>query len=106
MWLHPVLPTFARPIPLDPNVELVLIGKHPQCDVVLRDPSISRRHCCLTPLDTNDGPVLLVKDLGTGRIAVNGFTVGKARLAVGDALRIGDLEFILRRDYGDGEPDA
>src|SRR3954454_12938095 len=40
---------------------LVLVGRHPHCDVRLPSIRVSRRHCCLT----EDGGAVIVRDLGS-----------------------------------------
>ncbi|MFN8169435.1 MAG: BTAD domain-containing putative transcriptional regulator [Candidatus Nanopelagicales bacterium] len=68
------------------------IGRHPDCDVVLSDPSVSRRHAELRPVH---GGYDLV-DLGSS----NGTRVGddeveRHRLADGDAITIGSSTLTL-----------
>ena len=63
-----------------------LVGRSPDCDLVLADPSVSRRHARLLPR----GDELLVEDLGSaGGTFVNGERVERAAAAAGDLLRFG-----------------
>jgi hypothetical protein len=68
----------------------LLIGRHPACDVVVADPSVSRRHAQLT---FRDG-VWVVQDLAsTNGTAVNGELVGRAALHSGDLVELGAQPF-------------
>ena len=63
------------------------IGRGPECDVTLNDPSVSRAHAVV---DT-EGAEPTVRDLGsTNGTFVNGSRVQAARLRDGDELRIGN----------------
>jgi DNA-binding SARP family transcriptional activator len=69
------------------------VGRHPDCDVVLADPRVSRRHAEVRPVK---GGYDLV-DLGSS----NGTRVGDAeverhRLGDGDLVRIGSSELLVR----------
>jgi pSer/pThr/pTyr-binding forkhead associated (FHA) protein len=65
--------------------DMILIGRHPACDVRLDSMMVSGRHCCISP--TNDG--LQVKDLGsTNGIRINGQRVGTGWLHPGDEFSI------------------
>jgi hypothetical protein len=70
---------------------IVLIGKSGQCQVRLRDPTVSRFHCAL--INTPAG-LWAVDLLGRSGIAVNGRMSRAARLEHGDELRVGS--FVLR----------
>lgn len=69
------------PIPLlKPSL---LVGRRESCDVVLRFPNVSSRHCELTLTDGH----WYVKDLGSSNgTKVNGTRVGERRLEPGDML--------------------
>lgn len=72
--------------------ELVL-GRHHRCDVVVADPSVSRRHARLVFRDGN----WVVQDLeSTNGTFVNGARVGRCELRPGDRLLLG--EELLRVD--------
>lgn len=64
----------------------LLLGREPACQVVLSDPTVSRRHARLR---FRDG-VWLIEDLRSrnGTI-VNGVAVGRCELRPGDELRLG-----------------
>jgi DNA-binding SARP family transcriptional activator len=70
-----------------------VLGRHPDCHVVLSDPEVSRRHAEVRPV--RDGYDLV--DLGSS----NGTRVGDAeivrhRLRPGDRLRLGSTELLYR----------
>jgi predicted component of type VI protein secretion system len=65
---------------------IVLIGRHPECDIQIDSRKISRRHCCIAQV--ND--YLVVRDLGsTNGIRINGVRVLEGRLKAEDELTIG-----------------
>jgi hypothetical protein len=64
----------------------LLIGRHEDCDVVLSDPSVSRRHARLVFRDGN----WIVQDLhSTNGTSLNGTPVGRSELRPGDQLTVG-----------------
>jgi predicted component of type VI protein secretion system len=83
-------------IPLDR--EMLVVGRHPQCDARLDSIRVSRRHCCMTP----DHGEIIVKDLGsTNGIRINGQRVEKGRLRPGDELSIAHIRY--RFEDGQGQ---
>lgn len=67
---------------------VLLIGRHPESDVRIDLPQISRRHCCLAM--ANDRVV--IRDLGSRNgLWVNGLRVDESLLRLGDELAIGPL---------------
>ena len=65
----------------------LLVGRHYTCDVVLSDPTVSRRHARLA---FRDG-AWIVQDLeSTNGTAVNGVHVGRCALRPGDHVRLGE----------------
>ncbi len=77
-------------IPLDHS--LVVVGRHPLCDVRLDSLRISRHHCCMT----QDQEDLVVRDLGsTNGIRINGERVERGRLRPGDELSIAHIRYRL-----------
>jgi pSer/pThr/pTyr-binding forkhead associated (FHA) protein len=74
---------------------LVLIGRHPQCDVRLNSLRVSRIHCCL--YQDRDG--ILVRDLvSTNGTNINGLRTETGRLRAGDELSIAHLRYRLETD--------
>src|SRR5918912_1142221 len=72
---------------------ILLLGRHPECDIQIDSRKISRRHCCIAQV--ND--YLVVRDLlSTNGIRINGVRVLEGRLAEGDKLTIGNSRFQLR----------
>lgn len=62
------------------------IGRHYECDVVLADPSVSRRHARII---FRDGGWVLQDLASTNGTTVNGATVGRCVLRPGDHLVLG-----------------
>jgi pSer/pThr/pTyr-binding forkhead associated (FHA) protein len=75
----------------------VIVGRDPSCDILINDPSISRRHCQFT-LDA-DG-ALVVRDLGsTNGVYVEDRRVSKAIVRPGEIVQIGSV--LLRPEWTD-----
>jgi pSer/pThr/pTyr-binding forkhead associated (FHA) protein len=69
---------------------VVLVGRHPECDVRIDLPKISRRHCCLALAYDR----VLIRDLGSRNgLRVNGAVVEETQLHPGDTVAIGPLLF-------------
>lgn len=65
----------------------LLVGRHPSCDVVLADPTVSRRHARLR---FRDGTWALQDLESTNGTTINGLRVGRCQLRAGDRLMLGD----------------
>jgi hypothetical protein len=73
--------------------EALLIGRHPDCDLVMADATVSRRHARLIFRDGG----WIIQDLeSTNGTRLNGKYVGRCRLRPGDQLALGDQ--LLRID--------
>jgi predicted component of type VI protein secretion system len=71
---------------------LVLVGRHPGCDVRLESFRVSRIHCCLS----RDRDEILVRDLAsTNGIRINDRRAEAGRLREGDELSIAHLRYRL-----------
>ena len=71
---------------------VILIGRHPECDVRIDSPQISRRHCCIALAYDR----LLVRDLGSRNgVRVNGRVIEETVLRPGDELAIGPFFYRL-----------
>lgn len=94
----------GRPIVLDKAV--VFIGRHPECDVILKaSRKVSRKHCCLAQVESR----IVIRDLGSmNGIRLNGRRVKKeATVKLGDEITIGDVSYILKsrgRMESDSDP--
>ena len=70
------------------------IGRAEECDLVLRDPGISRLHAEIRQEESG----FYVVDLGsTNGTALNGLKVDRARLEPGDRIVIGTTEMTFER---------
>jgi pSer/pThr/pTyr-binding forkhead associated (FHA) protein len=92
----------ARLVPLSPGATsapvialqrpVILIGRHPECDVRIDSPKVSRRHCCLAMAYDR----LMIRDLGSRNgIRVNGRVVEETVLRQGDEIAIGHILYRL-----------
>jgi pSer/pThr/pTyr-binding forkhead associated (FHA) protein len=77
-----------------PNILLdkpiLLVGRHPECDIQIDSRKISRRHCCIAHV--NDA--FIIRDLeSTNGIRINGTKVTEGRLTHGDELTIGNHRY-------------
>jgi hypothetical protein len=69
--------------------EELLVGRHTDCDIVLEDPTVSRRHARLRFRDGN----WVLQDLESKNgTRVNAVSVVRCRLHPGDHLTLGDLQ--------------
>jgi predicted component of type VI protein secretion system len=69
---------------------ILLLGRHPECDIQIDSRKISRRHCCIAQVHN----YLVVRDLGsTNGIRINGVRVNEGRLVSGDELTIGNHRY-------------
>jgi pSer/pThr/pTyr-binding forkhead associated (FHA) protein len=74
---------------------ILLLGRHPECDIQIDSRKISRRHCCIAQV--ND--YLVVRDLdSTNGIRINGVRVVEGRLMPGDELTIGNHRYQVTWD--------
>lgn len=74
---------------------ILLLGRHPECDVQIESRKISRRHCCIAQV--ND--YLVVRDLdSTNGIRINGVRVVEGRLNSGDEVMIGNHRYQVTWD--------
>ncbi len=81
-------------IPIDKAI--ILIGRHPDCDIVItRSRTISRKHCAVVQVNNS----LVLRDLGsTNGVRVNGKLVKKeARFTAGDTVTFGDIEYNVKK---------
>lgn len=82
-----------------PNILLekpiLLLGRHPECDIQLNSRKISRRHCVIAQVHH----YLVVRDLGsTNGIRINGVRVLEGKLKAGDELTIGNFRYQIAWD--------
>jgi hypothetical protein len=84
-----VLPDGSR---VQVGADPLLIGRLPECAVVLGDPNVSRRHAEIR----RAGDDVVVTDLGsTNGTKVNGVPVREQHLASGDEITVGSTTLVL-----------
>jgi pSer/pThr/pTyr-binding forkhead associated (FHA) protein len=79
--------------------ETLVVGRTPAADLVLTDPTVSRRHVELRM----EGTTVVVEDLGSSNgTSVNGDAIEIAtRLGAGDLIRIGSTEMEVVMETGE-----
>ena len=86
-----------------PVIGDMFVGRAAENQLVLDDPSLSRKHARLR----GAGRRLEVEDLGSSNgTFVNGRKVGRATALPGDGIRFGELSFRLEDERGQGRPPA
>jgi pSer/pThr/pTyr-binding forkhead associated (FHA) protein len=84
-----------------PVVGEMLVGRAAENQLVLDDPSLSRKHARLRGV----GRRLDIEDLGSSNgTFVNGRKVGRAAAVPGDSVRFGELSFRVEDERGQGRP--
>src|SRR5437879_2472822 len=82
---------------------ILLLGRHPECDVQIDSRKISRRHCCIAQVSD----YLVVRDLcSTNGIRINGVRVNEGCLRAGDELTIGNHRYQVQWHVQHAEPAA
>ncbi len=74
---------------------VVLVGRHPECDVRIDVPEVSRRHCCLAMAYDR----VMIRDLGSRNgVRVNGRVVEESILRAGDEVAIAQFLYRLESE--------
>ncbi|MFN7976392.1 MAG: FHA domain-containing protein, partial [Acidobacteriota bacterium] len=71
------------------------IGRATENDIFILDRSLSRKHA---RLDVAEGAVTLSDLKSTNGVEVNGARVQSVKLAIGDAIRVGDIPILFVED--------
>ena len=80
---------------------VVLVGRHPECDVRIDVPEVSRRHCCLAMAYDR----VMIRDLGSRNgIRVNGRVVEESILRPGDEIAIAQFLYRVEADAATPPP--
>lgn len=90
-----------------PNIVLdkpiLLLGRHPECDIQIDSRKVSRRHCVIAQV----ADYLVVRDLdSTNGIRINGTRTVEGKLEAGDELTIGNHRYRLTWNDVPGAPPA
>lgn len=83
---------------VDLAAAVAVLGRDPNCDIVLNDTKCSRRHATV-----EEGPAgLLIRDAGSANgTYVNGRRVEQVQLRPGDTIRLGDVSLRLLAEVGE-----
>jgi predicted component of type VI protein secretion system len=82
---------------------ILLLGRHPECDIQIDSRKVSRRHCCIAQV----ADYLVVRDLdSTNGIRINGARVLEGKLRHGDELTIGNNRYQVNWPDGAPQPQA
>jgi predicted component of type VI protein secretion system len=73
--------------------DVVTIGCHPTCDLVLDDAGVSQLHARIERAE--DGPDYAITD-AMGAVALNGARVRRAAIRFGDTLGMGEYQIRLK----------
>lgn len=100
MFLLQVTPPEGPPFARGVDAETLVVGRSPDCDLLLPDPFLSRFHARFYRRDDD----LWVEDLGSSNgTVVNGDRIDAAtRLAVGDEVRLSDTRITVARPAAEG----
>lgn len=80
-----------------PVTRPLVVGRNPDCDVIVQVPGVSRRHCSVEPAASGEG--LWVRDLGSSLgLILREQRVKEALLAEGDAVALGRAWLFVHRD--------
>jgi pSer/pThr/pTyr-binding forkhead associated (FHA) protein len=82
----------------DRDGQRLRIGRSPASDILLEDPSVSRRHAVLVH---RGGRAVLLDDRSLNGVFVNGARVAEASLSDGDAITIGHVSLRYVEVTGD-----
>jgi predicted component of type VI protein secretion system len=82
---------------------ILLLGRHPECDIQIDSRKVSRRHCCIAHV----ADYLVVRDLdSTNGIRINGARVQEGKLRHGDELTIGNHRYQVSWSDAAPQPQA
>jgi predicted component of type VI protein secretion system len=74
---------------------VILVGRHPECDIRIDSPQVSRRHCCVAIAYDR----VVIRDLGSRNgVRINGRMVDESILRPGDEVAIGQFIYRLEDD--------
>ena len=82
---------------------ILLLGRHPECDIQIDSRKISRRHCCIAQVDNH----LIVRDLGsTNGLLVNSRRILRRALRHRDLIQVGPARVMyINEQANNAQPD-
>jgi pSer/pThr/pTyr-binding forkhead associated (FHA) protein len=72
----PTLETGKRE-PLSQRAHGYLIGRHQECDIIVKDPTVSNRHCIIFSKNVGSSNIAVLEDVSTNGTFVNDAIVGR-----------------------------
>ena len=86
----------ARGAPITLDKPIMLVGRNPDCDIVLQSSTkVSRRHCCIAQVYDR----YVIRDLGSmNGVRINGQRVVEGDLTPGCQVSVGDVVFSFQVD--------
>jgi predicted component of type VI protein secretion system len=86
----------ARGAPITLDKPIMLVGRNPDCDIVLQTSTkVSRRHCCIAQVYDR----YVIRDLGSmNGVRINGQRVVEGDLTPGCQVSVGDVVFSFQVD--------
>src|SRR5213080_2694317 len=105
MYECPLMPAQLVALNEGPSIlvdkPILLVGRHPECDIQIDSRKISRRHCIIAQVDD----YLVVRDLdSTNGVRINGVRVVEGKLHTGDELTMGNHRYQVAWDDGASPP--
>ncbi len=81
-----------RPIVLTPGLRNLIVGRTDEADLVIQDPSVSRRHAKISIRDKS----VMLQDMGSvNGTKVNLEKINRSIIVPGDVVTIGNVSFLL-----------
>lgn len=84
------------------DADIINIGRHPDNQIILEDPYLSRHH---VQLRLHQGAYILFDTRSRGGTQVNGVHVQEHRLSSGDVIKIGQTQMLYMQDEVDDTPE-
>lgn len=99
--MAPILVSLDEGVNIVLSKPIIIVGRSPDCDVVLDSRKVSRQHCCLA----RRGDHLIIRDLGSANgIRINGHPVKEGVARFDDEVTIGNRLFRIVKDDSNSLP--